>query len=203
MSESRTSPQKAYEAFMNKAFVKEDDSRIDTDPEIHLDARVDIPAGARNYMTPKGAQTLRSELDELVYKQRPKLLEQINRIDPQDTGSAAEDLRSAKRALRKVARRIDFLVQRLELTEVVDPLEIESDHVQFGATVTVVREDESVKEYQIVGIDEADVGLGRISWASPLAKALLDAKIGDVLAFKTPVRKEELEVISIVYQEII
>jgi transcription elongation factor GreB len=103
--------------------------------------------------------------------------------------------------LRKVARRIDFLVQRLELTEVVDPVEIESDHVQFGATVTVLHEDDSLKEYQIVGIDEADVGLGRISWTSPLAKALLDAKSGDVLAFKTPVREEELEVISIVYQK--
>ena len=186
---------------MNKAFVKEDDSRIDTEPELHLDARADIPAGARNYMTPKGAKRLRSELDELVCNQRPQLLEQINRIDPQDIGSAGEDLRSAKRALRKVARRIDFLVQRLELTEVVDPLEIESDHVQFGATVTVLHEDDSLKEYQIVGIDEADVGLGRISWTSPLAKALLDAKSGDVLAFKTPVREEELEVISIVYQK--
>jgi transcription elongation factor GreB len=185
---------------MNKAFVKEDDSGFDPGPELHPDARADIPAGAKNYMTPNGAHRLRSELDELVNRQRPQLLEQINRIDPQDTGSAAETLRSAKKALRKTGARIDYLAQRLELTEIVDPLEVKSDHVQFGATVSILHEDDSVKKYQIVGIDEADIGLGRISWASPLAKALLDAKAGDVFTFKTPVREEELEVISVVYK---
>lgn len=188
---------------MNKAFVKEDDALTDIGPELYPDARADIPAGARNYMTPGGVRELRSELDGLVNERRPELIEQINRIGMKDTGKAAENLKAAKRDLRKISHRIEFLIQRLELTEVVDPLKIESDQVQFGATVTVRHEDDSVKEYQIVGIDESDVKRGRISWISPLARALWDAKAGDAIIFKTPVREEELEVLSVAYQEIV
>ncbi len=184
---------------MNKAFVKEDDALIGTDPELYLDARADIPQGAKNYMTPKGAQKLRQELDHLTHEHRPELIEQINRLGLMDDGKAAEDLKTAKKDLRKVSHRIDFLIQRLEFTEVVDPAKIESKHVQFGATVTVCHEDDSVKTYQIVGIDESDVNRGRISWTSPLARALLDAKAGDVLVFKIPAREEELEILSVSY----
>jgi len=188
---------------MNKAFVKEDDAIMDIGPELYPDAQADIPVGAKNYMTPKGAQKLRSELDDLVTAHRPALIEQINRTRMKAAGKAAEDLKAVKRELRKITHRIDFLIQRLEITEVVDPLKIESDHVQFGATVTVRQEDDSVKAYQIVGIDESDVNRGRISWVSPLARALLDAKAGDALLFKTPAREEELEILSVAYQEII
>lgn len=188
---------------MNKAFVKEDDALMDSGPELYPDALADIPAGARNYMTPEGAHTLRKELDDLISNRRPALIEQINRIGTKNAAKGSEALKAAKRDLRKVTHRIDFLIRRLELTEVVDPLKIESDRVQFGATVTVRHEDDSVKAYQIVGIDESDVNRGRISWISPLARALMDAKAGDSLVFIIPSREEELEILSVAYREIV
>ena len=188
---------------MNKAFVKEDDSLMDAGPELYPDARADIPAGAKNYMTPKGAQRLRKELDELVREGRPALIEQINRIRAKDAGKSSEKLKAIQKELRKILHRIDFLTQRLQLTEVVDPVKIESDHVQFGATVIVRHEDDSEKAYQIVGIDESDVNRGRISWVSPMARALMDAKAGDALVFKTPAREEELEILEVTYQEVV
>ncbi len=190
-------------AEVNKAFVKEDDSRIDSTPEINLDARADIPPGAMNYMTPAGALQLRKELDNLLHEERPRLLERVNRDDSAGSGSSSDDVYESKKALRKIDRRIEFLIQRLELTEIVDPLEVQSDRIRFGASVRIQHQDESLKDYQIVGIDETDLDKGRISWTSPLAKAVFDSAAGDVITFKTPSHEEELEIVSIRYEEIL
>ncbi len=187
---------------MNKAFVKEDDTRADSAPDIEFDARADIPPGAKNYMTPGGAQQLRSELEVLLNENRPQLLERVNRSDPIESGPKANEIREARKQLRKIDRRIDFLVKRLELTEIVDPLQVPSERVKFGATVRLQYEDGSIRDYQIVGIDETDLSRGRISWTSPLAKAILDTKAGDVTPFKTPVHEEEVEILVVHYEEI-
>ena len=187
---------------MSKAFVKEDDSRVDSAPDIEIDARADIPPGAKNYMTPKGAQQLRSELEVLLNEKRPRLLERINRSDPIESGPKANEIREARKQLRKIDRRIDFLIKRLELTEIVDPLQVLSERVKFGASVRLQHEDGSIKDYQIVGIDETDLGSGRVSWTSPLAKAILDTKAGDVVSFKTPVGEEEVEILDVRYEDI-
>jgi len=189
-------------AEMNKAFVKEDDSRIDSTPEINLDARADIPPGAMNYMTPAGALHFRKELDNLLHVERPGLLERVNQDDSAGSGPSSDDVYESKKALRKIDRRIEFLIQRLELTEIVDPLEIQSDRIRFGASVRIQHQDGSLKDYQIVGIDETDLDKGRISWTSPLAKAVLDAAAGDVIIFKPPSHEEELEIVTVRYKEI-
>jgi transcription elongation factor GreB len=95
-----------------------------------------------------------------------------------------------------------FLAKRLEAAEVVDPLAIQVEYVQFGATIRLRLEDDSVKTYSIVGVDEVDVGRGRISWMSPLARALLKAKAGDFVTFQSPKGEQEVEIISVEYKNL-
>ena len=174
---------------MNKAFVKEEDQSLD--PEIVQDPAAGIPAGARNYMTPEGAQRMRRELEELLHEKRPRLMAQIDK-----TGAEAD---AARRQLRQVARRIEFLSGRLELTEVVDPTAQRSAQVRFGTTVHVARSDGTETVFRIVGIDEADAAQGLISWTAPLAKALLGKTAGDLVTLLTPGGREEIEIMEISY----
>jgi transcription elongation factor GreB len=104
--------------------------------------------------------------------------------------------------LQRLESRIAFLTGRLAITEVIEPLKQDSDHVRFGATVTVQPADGKENVYQIVGIDEADIGRGRISWTSPLARSLLDGKAGDIIKVNTPAGEHELEIIEVRYCEI-
>ena len=98
--------------------------------------------------------------------------------------------------------RIQFLAKRLKAAEVVDQLVINVPYVQVGATVTLRFEDDSENTYSIVGVDEVDVNRGRISWMSPLAKALLKAKAGEYVTFHSPKGEQEVEVLSVVYKEL-
>jgi transcription elongation factor GreB len=107
-----------------------------------------------------------------------------------------------KKRLREIDKRMRFLAKRLEAAEVVDPLAIQVDYVQFGATVTLRFEDDSEKTYSIVGVDEVDVNKGRISWMSPLARALLKAKAGDYVTFHSPKGEQEVEVLAVAYREL-
>jgi transcription elongation factor GreB len=104
-----------------------------------------------------------------------------------------------KRRLREIDRRLRFLQRRLDAAEVVDPATQKSDKVLFGATVTVENEQGQEKIYRIVGMDETDVQQGKVSWVSPVGKALLQSSEGDVVLLKTPRGEEELEIISIQY----
>jgi transcription elongation factor GreB len=92
-----------------------------------------------------------------------------------------------------------FLAKRLESAEIVDPLLIKATYVQFGATVTLRYEDDSEKTYTIVGVDEVDIALGRISWMSPLAKALMRMSEGDVIMFNSPKGQQEVELLEVKY----
>jgi len=186
---------------MNKAFVKDDDTW--EDPEIELDPQADIPEDCSNYMTPRGAGRLREELDDLVQHQRPQLVATINslvrdRLDPAD-----KNFREARKYLQRLESRIAFLTGRLAITEVIDPLDQDSDHIRFGATVTVQPSSGPEKIYRIVGIDEADIVRDRISWTSPLARSLLDGKAGDIIKVSTPAGEQELEIIELRYLAIL
>ncbi|HCU24060.1 MAG TPA: transcription elongation factor GreB, partial [Deltaproteobacteria bacterium] len=108
-----------------------------------------------------------------------------------------------KRKLREIDRRIRFLSKRLEIAEVIDPCSVSSEKILFGATVTVEDAEGKRETYSIVGIDEAEPGKGKISWISPLSRALLKAKVGDMVPFRSPKGLRELEIIQIVYQEIL
>jgi transcription elongation factor GreB len=167
------------------------------------EAAVQMPAGVKNYITPQGYRKLQNELDQLWKVERPALVKTIAWAASNGDRSENGDYIYGKKRLREIDRRVRFLRKRLELSEVVDPARrMECGQVFFGATVTVCDSGGIEYTYSIVGVDEADVAAGRISWVSPLARALLKLREGEVAMLQTPSGINELEVISIVYCEL-
>ncbi|MDQ8022388.1 MAG: transcription elongation factor GreB [Moraxellaceae bacterium] len=182
---------------MNKAFVKENDS----DDEDELDGAPRLPAGTRNYMTKRGYATLKTELDHLLKKERPDMVQVVAWAASNGDRSENGDYLYGKRRLREIDRRIRFLIKRLESAVVVDPAEQENtEQVFFGATVTVSDPEGAEATYQIVGVDEANASQGRISWISPLATALLKAREGDTVKVASPGGPREIDVLEIRYE---
>jgi len=183
---------------MNKAFTKESDQ--DDDPDTEAPA---LPQGVKNYITPAGFKRLKDEALNLLDKERPELVKVIQWAASNGDRSENADYIYGKRRLREIDRRIRFLTKRLDAAVVVDPASREaSAQVFFGATVTVVSAAREEKTYSIVGIDEAEVSRGRISWISPLAKALIKAHEGDSVTVRTPAGDETLEIVKVQYQAI-
>jgi transcription elongation factor GreB len=183
---------------MNKAFVKENDG---SDEDDEMPVAVRLPPGSKNYMTRRGYDILRAELDELVKRERPKLVEVVAWAASNGDRSENGDYIYGKKRLREIDRRIRFLIKRIETAEVVDPAEQRGvEQVFFGATVSIADVDGGDEQtWQIVGVDEADAAVGRISWISPLARALLKAREGDVVRFMSPAGLREVEVLEIRY----
>jgi transcription elongation factor GreB len=130
-----------------------------------------LPPGVKNYVTPAGLESLRAAIEAL-------------RVAPEG---------------RERARRLAALERRLAAAEVVDPVAQTADRVLFGATVTLRGDGGRVRRYRIVGVDEADARRGWISWRSPIARALLDLRLGDEATLRTGAGEEELTVESISY----
>ena len=184
---------------MNKAFTRETDGDDEEEPEPSLQ----LPLGTRNYITPGGHARIRDELDQLLRSERPHVVEVVHWAASNGDRSENGDYIYGKRRLREIDRRIRFLTRRLDLAEIVDPARQEnSDQVFFGATVTLCDEQGAEQTYQIVGVDETDFTRGRISWVSPLARALLKAREGDVVRFLSPAGWREVEVLTIEYRSI-
>jgi len=181
---------------MSKAFTREND---DADEE-ELEAAQQLPQGLKNYITPAGFQRLKDEFDQLWKAERPELVKTITWAASNGDRSENGDYIYGKKRLREIDRRIRFLSKRLDNAEVVDPAQREEcDQVFFSATVTVADQRGEEHTYSIVGVDEADAGRGLISWVSPLARALLKAREGDVVTLRTPGGVEELEVLAVRY----
>ena len=162
-----------------------------------------LPANTRNYVTPAGFRKLRDEALDLIDRERPDLVKVVQWAASNGDRSENADYIYGKRRLREIDRRIRFLTKRLDAAVVVDPSTREpTDQVFFGATVTVLHENGTDKVYSIVGIDEANASRNLISWISPLARALLKAREGDVVVLRSPSGEEELEVIAVEYREI-
>lgn len=138
-------------------------------------------------MTPGGAERLREELARLVEVVRPQL-------------AASRDDPDAKRQLAGIDQRIAQLEQSLQAAEVVRPQLGETKVVRFGATVVVREETGQESTYRIVGVDETDFDRGWVSWLSPIAKALINASLGERVRFKAPSGEEELDIIAISYE---
>jgi len=171
------------------------------DGEEDLEGVVPIPAGAKNYLTPQGYARLKEEALRLLNQERPELVKVIAWAASNGDRSENADYIYGKRRLREIDRRIRFLTKRLDIAEVIDPAAREpTDQVFFGATVTVSDENGGESTYSIVGIDEADVARGRISWVSPLARALLKRREGDEIVFKAPGGDQVLEVSRVEYK---
>ena len=183
---------------MSKAFVKEDN---DQDDDEQGAPAVRLPPGSKNYMTRMGYEALRAELDQLVRTDRPKLVETVAWAASNGDRSENGDYIYGKRKLREIDRRIRFLIKRIENAEVIEPEQQENtEQVFFGATVTLADAGgENEQTWQIVGVDEADVSAGKISWIAPLARALLKAREGDIVRFMSPAGPRELEVLEIRY----
>ena len=184
---------------VNKAFVKERDGDDEDDDELVPTLR--LPAGSKNYMTRRGYDALRVELDQLVRIDRPQMVETVAWAAGNGDRSENGDYIYGKKRLREIDRRIRFLIKRVESAEVVDPERQQGlEQVFFGATVSFCDLDtEEEQTWQIVGVDEADAAHGRISWISPLARAVLKAKVGDVVHFQSPAGMREIEVVDVRY----
>lgn len=184
---------------MSKAFTRDGD---ENNTEVDTEVDASIPGG-KNYITPAGAERLRAEFKKLRYEERPQVTKTVTWAAGNGDRSENGDYLYGKKRLREIDKRMRFLAKRLESAEVVDPLAIKVEYVQFGATVELRFEDDSKKTYSIVGVDEVDVNGGRISWMSPLARALLKAKAGDYVTFHSPKGEQEVEVLAVVYKELV
>ena len=187
---------------MSKAFTKESDGEEKDDSAAASSLEKALPAGTKNYITPGGAAKLQAELRKLKYEERPTVVDTVAWAASNGDRSENADYTYGKRRLRQIDRKIEFLFKRLEAAEVVDPAKVSSDQIRFGATVTIRNENDALKTYSIVGVDEVDVTLGRISWRSPLANALLKGRVGDCVTFESPKGEQQVEIVEIKYVSI-
>jgi len=190
---------------MSKAFTHETglagSQNNTTDDE--LEHSVQLPAGVKNYITPGGYRKLQDELEQLWKVERPALVKTITWAASNGDRSENGDYIYGKKRLREIDRRVRFLRKRLEQAEVVDPAQRgECDQVFFGATVTVCGLDGEHRTFSIVGVDEAEPACGLVSWVSPLARALLKARVDDTVTLRLPTGVDELLVIAITYRTI-
>ena len=181
---------------MNKAFTRETENEDDDEPEV----LAPLPAGQKNYMTPGGYARLKAELDRLVDTERPEIVGIVSWAAGNGDRSENGDYIYGKKRLREIDRRIRFLVRRLDLSEVVDPVGRDTDQIYFGATVTLADQRGAERTVSIVGIDETDTAKGYISWISPMARALLKARAGDTVTVITPNGPEEVEILDVRYE---
>jgi len=170
---------------MSKAFTRESDDLPERPTPLRLPSL--LPPGVKNYLTPDGARRFEEELSRLVEVERPKF------------AAVSPDNSEQRQQLKTLDQRIQHLRQTLQSAEVVLPPPKPWDQVRFGATVTVRDVSGSELCYRIVGVDEMDADRGWVSWLSPIAKALLNAKLGQRVRFKFPSGEEQLQILGISY----
>ena len=162
---------------MSRAFVK------DSDDDLVAGELPERPVSDHaNYVTPHGLEQLRARARELA---------ELKAVSADDS--------EAKRKLREVERDQRYFIAQLERAELVDPAGHPPGEVRFGATVKVEDDAGMEQVFSIVGDDEADVAAGKISWGSPLARALLGAKVGDTVKWQRPAGATEVRIIAIDY----
>lgn len=154
---------------------------------------------SKKLITPLGFQKLQQEYKHLKSKERPEVVDVVAWAASNGDRSENADYHYGKKRLREIDKRLDFLNAVLESVEVVDPSKIVSDRIGFGATVTILEEDESERKYALVGPDESDPDEGKINWRSPLASALLNAKVGDFVTVRSPKGERDVEITAIEY----
>lgn len=184
---------------MSKAFTREPDAEADDSEQLEA---AGLPAGTRNYITPEGYARLRAELLELIDVERPRVVDVVHWAASNGDRSENGDYIYGKRRLREIDRRIRFLTKRLEIAVVTDPsVHHGRDEVFFGATVRYEDDLGEQRTVTIVGIDEADHTQGQVSWISPVARALLKARVGDVVRLQTPAGTRMLEILEVSYPQ--
>lgn len=160
--------------------------------------------GAKNYITPRGYARLKAELTHLLNAERPELVKVVAWAASNGDRSENADYIYGKKRLREIDRRIRYLTKRLDNAEVVDPAARgATDQIFFGATVTCLSGTGEARTVTIVGMDEADPGRGQVSWVSPIAKALLKRRAGDVATLSTPAGEEEIQIVEVRYEALL
>src|SRR5688572_14983243 len=149
------------------------------------------------YLTPEGAKKLQDELAALLHVERPKVVQEVADAAAQGDRSENAEYIYGKKRLREIDRRIRSLTQRLESAVVVKPDEQAGDVVRFGATVEIVDENGQRSTYVLLGPEEADPALGRLSFKSPLGQSLMRRRAGDVVLVKRPAGEIEIEIVSV------
>ena len=185
---------------MSKAFTREDDAPEDDFEGVEESP---IPPGSKNYLTPGGWQHMREEVKWLVNVERPEVTRVVSWAAKLGDRSENADYQYGKKRLREIDRRIRYLTKGLEAAEVVDPgVREETDQIFFGATVTYAHKDGEEETVRIVGIDETDPTRHYVSWISPVARALIKARVGDTVTLRAPGGDEELEIVEVRYETI-
>jgi len=179
---------------MSKAFVKEDGPDEEA-PELPVAS----PPSGKNYITPGGYARLEAELRKLVEVERPEVVKTVAWAASLGDRSENADYIYGKRRLREIDRRVRFLIKRLESAEVVNSSGRDTDQVFFGATVKL-KSASGEKTVTIVGVDEVDPAHGRVSWVSPIARALIKAREGDTVTLRSPAGEEQLEIMEVTYR---
>jgi len=154
----------------------------------------------KNYITPDGFAKLKAEYSELLNVERPKVVEVVSWAASNGDRSENADYQYGKRRLREIDRRLHFLQKRIEASEVIDPLLLKSTKVVFGATVSIEYESGDIMTYQIVGEDEFDVKNNKISWKSPVSRALLGKQIDDEVKIVKPSGEELVVIVDIQFK---
>jgi transcription elongation factor GreB len=152
-----------------------------------------------NYLTRDGAAKLGEELRRLLHVERPRVVQEVSEAAAQGDRSENAEYIYGKKRLREIDRRVRYLTRRLENARVVENEGASHQSVRFGAVVTVADPKGERRRYQLVGPDEVDPAEGRVSYESPLGRALLRHQVGDVVAVKRPAGEIELEVVAIEY----
>ncbi len=153
-----------------------------------------------NYITPAGLKKLRNELHELLHIERPKMVKTVAWAAANGDRSENADYQYGKKRLREIDKRVHFLQTRLDNIEIIDPKTRSGSKISFGATITIEDETGKKSSYQIVGVDEIDTHMGKISWQSPMAKSLMGKNQGDTVTVIRPAGKIEVEIIEVEYR---
>ena len=157
---------------------------------------------AKNYITPGGYRRLQDELVRLWKVERPSLVTTVAWAAGNGDRSENGDYIYGKRKLREIDRRIRYLSKSLDSAVVVDNAGKTHGRVHFGATVTFADAAGEEREVTIVGVDELDAGAARVSWRSPLGRALLTASVGDTVTVRAPRGPERVEIIAVRYDDL-
>ena len=164
------------------------------------------PVKIKNYITPDGLQRLKDEHKFLLTRERPAVTQVVAWAASNGDRSENADYQYGKRRLRQIDRRIRFLTKRIDAAEVVDPQAPRSgraaSRVFFGATVCFVNAAGAERTVSIVGVDEVDLDRHRISWVSPLARALMKSGAGDSVVLHAPGGVEHLDILDVRYERI-
>src|SRR5712672_907668 len=182
---------------MSKAFGKDDAGT----PETYEEVAPLPPPGGKNYITPAGFARLQREKKQLLDLDRPEVVKTVAWAASLGDRSENADYIYGKKRLREIDRRVRFLIKRLEAAEVVNSAGRDTDQVFFGASVKT-RSEKGEQTVTIVGVDEVDPARGKVSWISPIAKALLKCREGDSVTLRTPAGEEKLEILQVEYAEI-